>query len=135
VTAFSVMLDTNAISELVRNPWGPIASRLEALGASRACISVLTAAELRYGVRKKGSARLANTIEGVLKRIAIVDFQPPADHVYAEVRDTLTRAGTPIGPIDTFIAAHALALDLVLVTANTREFERVPRLRVENWLD
>ena len=67
--------------------------------------------------------------------MSIVPFAEPADQVYAELRAHLERAGTPIGPHDLLIAAHALALDLTLVTDNLREFSRVPDLRVENWLD
>ncbi len=64
----------------------------------------------------------------------ILPLGPPTDQRYAEVRHHLARQGTPIGPNDLLIAAHTLAADLTLVTANTREFERVPSLRVENWL-
>jgi len=130
-----VMLDTNTVSDLIRNPRGNVSRHIERLGADRICVSILTAAELRYGALKKGSARLSSDIEGALLRMRVLDFEPPADVVYARIRDQLTRAGTPIGPIDFIIAAHALSLDLTLVTANVREFSRVPGLRVENWLD
>lgn len=70
----------------------------------------------------------------LLSALEILPLEPPVDQRYAEVRHHLATQGTPIGPNDLLIAAHALAADLILVTANTREFERVPSLRVENWL-
>ena len=64
----------------------------------------------------------------------ILSLEPPVEHHYATIRANLEQAGTPIGPNDLLIAAHTMALDLILVTANTREFERVPPLKLENWL-
>lgn len=128
------MLDTNVVSELVREPLGPIFGRLARYGPETACVSIIIAAELRYGIAKKGSPRLTAEIEGILSRIAVVPFDRDADVHYARIRNALTRSGTPIGPVDYFIAAHAMALDVTLVTANDREFSRVPGLHVENWL-
>ena len=129
------MLDTNIVSDLIRNPHGKVADRLSKIGLPKACVSILTAGELRYGARKRGSNRLSDDIAGALQRIAVVSFEAPADMAFANVRHHLTTSGQPIGPMDLLIAAHALALDLTLVTANIREFSRVPNLRVENWLD
>jgi tRNA(fMet)-specific endonuclease VapC len=129
------MLDTNVLSQLVREPFGVVARKLETRGIDRVCTSILAAAELRYGAIKSQSQKLEARIELVLSRLAILPFEPPADLVYADIRNQLMIAGHPIGPTDMFISAHALALDLTLVTANVREFSRVPRLRVENWLD
>jgi tRNA(fMet)-specific endonuclease VapC len=129
------MLDTNMVSELVRDPAGQVRRRLAAFGADDVCVSILTAAELRYGAYKKGSPRLTASIERVLSILPVIAFDVPADVEYGRLRNILTSAGTPIGPVDFFIAAHALALDLTLVTANTGEFSRVPGLRLENWLD
>lgn len=92
------------------------------------------AAELRYGAWKKGSPKLTRQLEAVLSVIPILPVEQPADKKYASLRTHLERAGTPIGPNDMFIAAHALSLDLILVTANVEEFSRVPKLLVENWL-
>lgn len=130
-----VMLDTNIVSDLIRNPRGKVAERLSSVGLPNACVSILTAAELRYGAQRRGSARLASEIEGVLQRIAVASLEAPADVAFANVRHRLTTSGQSIGPMDLLIAAHAIALDLTLVTANIREFSRVPNLRVENWLD
>ena len=64
----------------------------------------------------------------------VLPLEAPADRHYAHIRHHLARQGTPIGPNDLLIAAHALALNLTVVTANTREFDRVPNLKIENWL-
>jgi tRNA(fMet)-specific endonuclease VapC len=129
------MLDTNIVSDLIRDPYGAVAKRLGILRVENCCVSIFTASELRYGALKKGSPRLSRDVEQSLLRIAVIPFEVPADTIYAEIRDALTRSGQLIGPVDLFIAAHALALDLTLVTANTAEFSRVPGLRVENWRD
>lgn len=129
------MLDTNVVSELILDPYGAVAKRLEIVKVENCCVSIFTASELRYGAMTKGSVRLSRDVEESLLRIAVIPFKVPADAIYAEIRDVLTRSGQLIGPVDLFIAAHALALDLTLVTANVGEFSRVPGLRVENWLD
>lgn len=100
-----------------------------------ACVSIVTAAELRYGANKSGRSDIAAAVEGVLQAVPVMPFDLPADMRYGELRTHLERLGVPIGPNDLLIASHALALDLTLVTGNVREFSRVPGLRVENWLD
>ncbi len=92
------------------------------------------AAELRYGATKSNSKQLSERVGLLLSALEILPLEPPVDQRYAEVRHHLATQGAPIGPNDLLIAAHALAADLTLVTANTREFERVPSLRVDNWL-
>lgn len=130
------MLDTNVVSALIRDPHeGKARSRLVAFGVDRSCISVLTSAEIQFGFAKRSSPRLERNLELLLGSITILPFGPPADFYYGRLRAHLARQGTPIGPNDLFIAAHALALDLTLVTANIGEFSRVPDLRLENWLD
>lgn len=128
------MLDTNIVSDLVRSPQGRIFDRIAALGGDNMCISIITAAELRYGCAKKGSPRLLAQIEAILGSIEILPFDVPADTEYAGIRAELEAAGKPIGPNDLLIAAHACAADVTLVTANVSEFERVRGLRTENWL-
>ena len=96
--------------------------------------SLVVAAELRYGAYKKGSVRLTNQLEVVLSALDVLPLEQPADDRYAELRVDLEQAGTPIGPNDMLLAAHALALGLILVTANVNEFSRVPGLALENWL-
>jgi tRNA(fMet)-specific endonuclease VapC len=128
------MLDTNIVSDLIRNPQGQVAEKLAAHGTSGVCISIIVAAELRYGAAKKGSARLQSRVEGVLERMDVLPFDRPCDDEYGRLRATLEAAGTPIGPTDMFIAAHALAIKAALITDNLRKFRRVPRLSVANWL-
>jgi tRNA(fMet)-specific endonuclease VapC len=128
------LLDTNIISDLVRRPRGPVADRISEVGEEAVCASIVVAAELRYGAAKSGSSRLAERVELLLSALEILPLESPVDHHYAEIRHHLAEQGTPIGPNDLLIAAHAIASDLTLVTANTREFGRVPSLRIENWL-
>ena len=128
------LLDTNIISDLVRRPDGPVATRIGHVGEDSICTSVVVAAELRYGATKSNSKQLSERAGLLLSALEILPLEPPVNQRYAEVRYHLATQGTPIGPNDLLIAAHALAADLTLVTANTREFERVPSLRVDNWL-
>jgi tRNA(fMet)-specific endonuclease VapC len=128
------MLDTNIVSELARNPHGPLAERIAAVGPAAIGVSIVTAAELRYGCARKGSPRLLAQIEAILAGVQVLALDVPADSEYGGIRAELEAAGQPIGPNDLLIAAHACALDAVLVTANVREFSRVRALKVENWL-
>ena len=132
--AHRYLLDTDAVADLVRNPGGPVARMVARHGEDTVCTSVVVAAELRFGALRRGSSRLERQLETVLRALDIFPLEPPADRRYAELRVALERAGTPIGPNDMLIAAHALALDLVLVTGNLREFSRVPALSAVNWL-
>ncbi|MBN9315817.1 MAG: type II toxin-antitoxin system VapC family toxin [Devosia sp.] len=132
---FRFMLDTNIVSNVVRDPYGRASRTIDARGVDRVCTSVLVAAELRYGAAKSLSSRLPEMVDVVLRRLSVLPLEPPADREYARIRHELVSAGKPIGPVDLLIAAHALSLDLTLVTANVGEFSRVPGLRVENWLD
>jgi tRNA(fMet)-specific endonuclease VapC len=129
------MLDTNIVSELARNPQGAVAKRIADVGPDTICVSIVTAAELRYGCAKKGSPRLLAQIEAILGSMQILALDVPADTEYGGIRAELEAAGKPIGPNDLFIAAHAYALEAVLVTANVSEFSRIRALKVENWLD
>ena len=128
------LLDTNIASDLLRNPQGRVAARIDAAGADNVCTSIVVAAELRFGAARSASARIAEMVEGLLTRLDVLPFETPADVVYGEIRAQLERAGTSIGPNDLLIAAHALALGHTLVTDNVREFSRVKGLAVENWL-
>jgi tRNA(fMet)-specific endonuclease VapC len=97
--------------------------------------SAITLAELRYGAEKsrRREANLAK-IERVALALNIAPFETQAASAYGSLRAELERAGAPIGPLDTLIAAHALSLGVTLITANTREFSRVRGLRSESWL-
>jgi tRNA(fMet)-specific endonuclease VapC len=128
------LLDTNILSNLIRDPQGRIAKRIKIAGEQSICTSIIVAAELRYGAAKKASPRLTEQVEAVLGVIEILPLELPADEIYGSIRTQLELAGTPIGGNDLIIAAHAIALDLTLVSDNEREFARVAGLRIENWL-
>jgi tRNA(fMet)-specific endonuclease VapC len=128
------MLDTNILSELARNPQGAVTRHIAAVGPDAICVSIITAAELRYGCAKKGSAKLLSQVEDILDSVEVVPLDVPADARYGVIRTALEADGKPIGPNDLLVAAHACTLGAVLVTANVAEFRRVPDLQVENWL-
>ena len=128
------MLDTNTLSDLIRNPQGAIMQRLDATEPDAVCTSIVVACELRFGASRRGSEVLTRRVEQLLDTLAVLPLDPPADQHYADIRATLERAGTPIDSHDLLIAAHARSRDMTLVTHNTREFARVPGLRVEDWL-
>jgi tRNA(fMet)-specific endonuclease VapC len=127
------MLDTNIVSAIVRDPRGKVFERLLDAGEENAFISIITHGEIWYGVKKNGSEELARKVAAVTRRLYVAPLQIPGDQRYAEIRLAL-RQGRNIGPNDLWIAAHALALNVVLVTNNEDEFSRVPGLTVENWL-
>lgn len=132
--ALRYLLDTNILSDLVRQPQGPVASHITRVGEETVCTSIIVAAELRFGAVKSGSSKLADRMDLILSAIEILPLEIGADREYGKLRHYLARKGTPIGPNDMLIAAHALDTDLIMVTANLREFTRVPGLKVENWL-
>ncbi|MCF6364381.1 MAG: type II toxin-antitoxin system VapC family toxin [Gammaproteobacteria bacterium] len=132
--SLAYLLGTNILSDLVRHPQGTAATRIAKAGEDSVCTSIIAAAELRYGAAKSNSEKLAKRVDLILSALEILPLELPADHQYAALRYHLTRQGTPIGPNDLLIAAHALASDLTVVTENVGEFSRVPGLKVENWL-
>jgi tRNA(fMet)-specific endonuclease VapC len=134
MSALRYLLDTNVIAAMVKQPRGALAQRLAGLPRESFAISVVVAAEVRYGLSRKASPKLTNAVEAVIAAIDIVPLEEPADRHYGEIRAELARLGQPIGHNDLFIAAHARALGAVLITANVSEFARVPGLKVENWL-
>jgi tRNA(fMet)-specific endonuclease VapC len=128
------LLDTNNLSDLVKNPHGRVFNRIRDAGEEAICTSIIVAAELRFGAVKKGSDRLSAQVEAILSAIDVYPFDMPADAAYAELRAQLDAAGTPTCGNDMLIAAHALATDCIVVTANEDEFRRVENLQVVNWL-
>ncbi len=128
------LLDTNILSDIIRNPGGLTSQRIERAGTGHVFTSIVVAAELRFGAVKSGSLGLAERIEKLLRLIDIAPLEMPVDQFYAKARAAVERIGTPIGRNDLLIAAHALATDSILVTDNVREFSRVPGLKIENWL-
>lgn len=129
------LLDSNALSEVVKQPAGVVARRIAAAGEDSICTSIVVACELRYGAMRKGSPVLNEKIEQLLSDVEILPLDEGVDRRYADLRMQLEQAGGPISAHDMLIAAHALALGLTMVTANVREFRRVPGLALENWLE
>jgi tRNA(fMet)-specific endonuclease VapC len=128
------LLDTNILSDLIRNPQGRIAKQIRRVGERQVCTSIIVAAELRYGAAKKRSPRLTAQLEAVLGALDVLPFEAPADTAYGSIRASLEEAGRPIGGNDLLIAAQAVALGCTIVTDNDREFARVDGLHRENWL-
>lgn len=127
------MLDTNVCSYLLRERPASVLQRFRDLPIDQIAISAVVAAELRFGVVKRQASTLQRTLDHFLVGLQILPWPVSATGHYAEVRADLERRGTPIGGMDLLIAAHALAEAAILVTHNTREFERVPGLRLEHW--
>lgn len=128
------MLDTDMCSSIMKRSHPLVLKRLEAVAVPDVCMSVVTKAELLYGVevsprRNQDAAALA----ALLPYVEALDFPDEAAAHYAEIRADLKRRGTPIGASDLFIAAHARSAGLTLVTNNSTEFERVRKLKIENW--
>ncbi|HEY6991313.1 MAG TPA: type II toxin-antitoxin system VapC family toxin [Bryobacteraceae bacterium] len=129
------MLDTNTASYVIKGNAPAIDARLRKLDVMQVCISAITRAELRFGVRRLSSAtRLSAEVERFLSGVHTLAWDEVAADQFAEVRADLERAGTPIGSMDTMIAAHAKAINAVLVTNNLKHFRRVKGLAIENWI-
>jgi len=127
------MLDTNMVSDALRNPQGPVATRIRQIAGDDISVSIIVAGELRFGAKKRGSDKITALVEGFLARTQVLPFESDADSHYASIRVALETAGTPVGANDMLIAAHALALGATLVTDNEREFARIKSLKIENW--
>jgi tRNA(fMet)-specific endonuclease VapC len=135
MTNYRYLLDTNIVSELIKNPQGVVAEKILSSGLEiQCCTSIIVACELRYGAAKKQSPKLSFNVEQVLDSLPILPLEQSIDKVYAQIRANLETRGLPIGQYDLLIAAHALSLDLTVITANEREFTCVENLTVENWL-
>jgi tRNA(fMet)-specific endonuclease VapC len=128
------LLDTNICIYLINDRPVSVRKRLSSLDPGDVGVSSITVAELAYGVEKSKSPRNLAALEGFLLPLEIAPFDLDAAMAYGSIRATLERKGLPIGPLDLQIAAHAIALAVVLVTNNQREFKRVEGLRVENWI-
>jgi tRNA(fMet)-specific endonuclease VapC len=128
------MLDTNILSELIRDPHGALAKRAVAEPDGSVCTSIIVACELRCGALREGSALLAERAELLLSRLSVLPFDGAADRHYAEIRTALERSGTLIGSHDLFIAAHARSRAVTLVTRTLREYRCVPDLKVTDWM-
>jgi tRNA(fMet)-specific endonuclease VapC len=127
------LLDTNAVSDLMKNPKGNVAKHIERVGEASICTSAIVAAELRFGASKKGSPRILAEVEALLGRLEILPFEPPADAAYGLIRANLEKQGQPMDGNDLLIAAQAIAFGYTLVT-NDGAFPRVEGLVWENWI-
>jgi tRNA(fMet)-specific endonuclease VapC len=128
----SWLLDTDTVSFALRGA-GRVGEELRARSPAKVCISAVTAGELWFGVEKRRSARLRRLVGAFLDTIEVVAFDQGAARRFGEIAALLCARGRSIGVADAMIAGHALHLGAVLVTHNVREFERVPRLRCEDW--
>jgi tRNA(fMet)-specific endonuclease VapC len=129
------LLDTDTASYIIRGAFPALDARLAAAASRDLAISVITRAELLFGVEKRGNPRgLARVVHAFLDRMAILPWDKDAADAYAKLRAQLERRGTPIGFAETLIGAHALALKAALVTNNQKHFENVKGLTLENWI-
>lgn len=129
------LLDTNICIALIRQRSPHLLARLQTFALDDLGISTITVAELAYGAAKsQRPEQNRQALDQFLLPFALLPFDDAAAATYGTIRSHLERQGTPIGPLDTLIAAQALALEIPLVTNNTAEFARVPDLRVEDWL-
>jgi tRNA(fMet)-specific endonuclease VapC len=129
-----ILLDTNICIHIINARPAAVLERFRQYRMGEIGVCSVVAAELAYGVIKSGSSRNRQALEMFLAPLIILSFDEAAIWAYGELRAELERRGTPIGSLDTMIAAHALSEKAPLVTNNTREFARVPGLRLENWL-
>lgn len=128
------LLDTNACVDYLTGRYPAVVARIQACEPEDLCTSSVVAAELRYGADRSGHARRNHArLDELLRELRCLAFDEQAARAFGRVRAKLEAAGTPIGPYDTMIAAHALHLGLTVVTDNVDEFRRVRDLAVENW--
>jgi len=129
------MLDTDACIALIKNRPVSMLSRLSHLTPEEVGISGIVAAELWFGVaNSQKKKKNASALKDFLEFVTLLDWPCEASMLYGQIRAQLQKTGKPIGAMDLLIASHARYIDAVLVTNNTREFERVPDLKIENWL-
>ena len=130
------LLDTNICIYLIKKKPPKVMPKFSSYAVGDIGVSSVTVAELQFGVQKSlRPAQNEHALELFLLPLTIVDFDYQAAVVYGNIRAALERQGTPIGSLDMLIAAHALSLNMTLVTNNTREFARIPGLKVENWAE
>jgi tRNA(fMet)-specific endonuclease VapC len=128
------LLDTNICIYIIKKRPAEVFEKFKNLAIGDVGISSITLAELQYGIEKSSnSLKNREALEKFLTPIEIVDYGFEATVEYGIIRAELEKKGIPIGPLDTLIASHAKSLDVILVTNNVREFERIPGLKIENW--
>ncbi len=129
------LLDTNTASYIIQDRIPAVTQRLLQIPVSLVAVSVITEAELRYGIaRRPDATKLRVLVEQFLARTTVLPWDSGAAVQYASLRSLLERAGQPIGNLDLLVAAHALAANLILVT-HDRAFARIPHLQLEDWVE
>jgi tRNA(fMet)-specific endonuclease VapC len=129
------LLDTNICVAIIRMRSPRALARLQTMTPGSVGVSIITVSELQFGASKsQNPQRNRSALEQFLLPLEILDYNSAAATAYGEVRARLEKVGTPIGPLDTLIAAHARSLNVALVTNNISEFQRVPGLKVEDWV-
>jgi tRNA(fMet)-specific endonuclease VapC len=131
--AIRYLLDTNIVSFHIRQSSAALSRRLRRTKASQVGLSVVTEMEIRHGLARNPQLRIAPLVEAFLEGMTILPLDKEAARVYGRIRAKLERRGTPIGPLDLMIAAHAIAVRATLVTNDVGEFGRVQGLRVVDW--
>jgi tRNA(fMet)-specific endonuclease VapC len=131
------LLDTDTVSYAVKETHPQLTERLDSVPFELVSISVITQAELLYGLRRiSGMHPVQQAVRGFLSTVRILPWLPQAAEFYAEIRYQLRSSGRTIGELDMMIAAHALSAGAILVTNNVRHFERIALpLKMENWAD
>lgn len=129
-----ILLDTNICIYMINAKPAAVLERFKHYRLGEIGLCSVVAAELAFGVAKSGSARNRQALEMFLAPLTILPFDERAAWAYGDLRAELERRGTPIGSLDTMIAAHALSQQATLITNNTREFAQVPGLQVDNWV-
>ena len=128
------ILDTNICIYIIKKKPVKVFNKFKELTPGTVCISSITLAEMQYGIGKSSQpAKNQDALDQFLLPLDILEFNALAAVEYGKIRSTLEKAGTPIGSFDMLIAAHAKSMRAVLVTNNTKEFDRVPDLKIENW--
>ena len=128
------LLDTNICIYIIKKQPIQVIRKLQEHDISEIGISSITLSELEYGVSKSAKREQNKlALAGFLAPIEIVSYDDKAAGVYGDIRAFLEKKGMPIGSLDTLIGAHALSLDCILVTNNTKEFDRIPNLFIEDW--
>ncbi len=128
------ILDTNICIYIIKKKPTIVLKRFEDLTIGTVAISSVTLAELQYGIMKSSNPiKNQQALDKFLTPLEILNFNDLAAVAYGKIRAELEKKGSPIGPLDTLIASHAMSLNMTLVTNNEKEFERIPNLKIENW--
>lgn len=130
-----LMLDTNICIYIIKKRPSTVLKRFQSINNEQICISVITYAELQYGVDKSSAVEKNQLIiDDFISRLSVIKLDEKAAQSYGKIRSILEKKGTTIGLMDLMIAAHCLSLDYTLITNNIKEFERIPYLKYENWV-